>query len=215
MDYSGSIIAEPDNVTDMEKAAISFVSQLGPNDEAEIIKYATTIEVTRAFTSNKTLLIDAIQSTPNVGTHTALYDAVVQAVTDISTTTTDRRAIIIITDGLDDDGTGNPLSANTLGDAISDANANGVPVFTIGLGNADITVLQRLADNTGGTFSDSPTSDNLSTIYQQLADLLFINQYILTYTSDLAPSANGSLAVTATYVAGVSGSDTKTILACP
>ena len=215
LDYSGSITYEPVNVTDMENAAISFVNELGANDEAEIIKYGTTIEVTQAFTSNKTLLRTAIQSTPNVGEHTALYDAVVQAVTDISTSTKARRAIIIITDGKDDDGTGNPQSINTINDVITDANGSGVPVFTVGLGNADVAILQQIADDTGGTYSDSTTSANLATIYQQLADLLFTNQYILTYDSALAAGATGDLTVTATYAPGVSGTDTKTILACP
>jgi VWFA-related protein len=215
MDYSASIRMEPDNVTDMENAAISFVNQLGTNDEAEIVKYATDIEVTQTFTSNTTLLTNAIQSNPNLGPSTALYDAIVQAVTDISTRTRDRRAIIVITDGMDRDGSGNQLSINSIDDVIAKANARGVPVFTVGLGDADITILQQIANATGGTFSDSTTSDNLAKIYQQLADLLFTDQYILTYTSGLASIAAGDLSVTATYVPGISGTDTKSILACP
>jgi Ca-activated chloride channel family protein len=217
MDYSGSITMEPENVTDMENAAISFVNQLGVNDEAEIIKYATTIQVTRSFTSDKARLISAIESTPNIGSTTALFDAITRGVTDISTRTKIRRAIIVITDGDDNDGTGNPLSSSTLASIIADAKANGVPVFTVGLGNADATVLQQLADDTGGTYSDSATSDNLGTIYQQLADLLFTDQYILTYNSGIAEDgvSTGELTVSATYDLGVSGTDTKTVLACP
>ena len=215
LDYSGSITIDPVNVSAMQDAANSFVNDLGANDEAEIIKYGTTIEVTQSFTSNKTLLRAAIQSTPNVGVHTALYDAVVQAATDFSTSTKARRAIIIITDGIDDDGTGNPQSINTINEAINDANGNGVPVFTVGLGSANVTILQQLADDTGGTYSDSPTTANLATIYQQLSDLLFTNQYILTYDSALATGAFGDLNVEATYAPGISDNDTKTILACP
>lgn len=222
MDYSGSITAEPDNVTDMENAAINFVNQLGSDDEAEIIKYATTIEVTRSLTSDKDLLIAAIQSTPDVGVHTALYDAVVKAAQDLAASTKQRQAIIIITDGMDDDGTGSPQSTSDLDGAIAEANADGIPVFTVGLGNADVTVLQQLADDTGGTYSDSATSDNLSTIYQQLADLLFTNQYILTYPSGIASDATGTLTVTVTTPAGLANTpagladnDTIDIPACP
>ena len=151
-----------------------------------------------------------------MGTHTALYDALVQAVTDISSSTKTRRAIIIITDGKDDDGTGGPQSTSTLTDVVTDANGNGVPVFTVGLGNADVAILQELADDTGGTFSDSTTSANLATIYQQLADLLFTDQYILTYTSGLASGTSGDLTVTATYApTGASDFDTKTVPVCP
>jgi VWFA-related protein len=215
MDYSGSITDEPDNVTDMENAAINFVNQLDANDEAEIIKYGSTIEVTQGLTSDKALLIAKIQSTPSVGEHTALYDAVVKAAQDIAVSTKQRQAIIIITDGMDDDGTGAPQSTSDLNGAIAEANADGIPVFTIGLGNADVTVLEQLADDTGGTYSESATSDNLATIYQQLADLLFTNQYILTYASGIAIDATGTLTVTATSAPGISATDTIAVPACP
>lgn len=215
MDYSDSITYQPANVTDMENAASNFVNDLGPNDEAEIIKYGTTIDVAQPFTSDKTSLTTAIDTTPSVGGHTALYDALVQAINDISASTKDRKAIIIMTDGKDDDGSGNPISTNTLGDVVDDANADGVPVFTVGLGEADVSILQQIADQTGGTFSPSTTSGNLSTIYTQLASLLFTNQYILTYSSNLGSTATGNLTVKATYSPSITGTDTKSITACP
>ena len=65
MDYSFSIVKEPDNVSDMENATISFVDQLGVNDEAEIIKYASQVEVAQTFTSDKQALRDAIRTRYN------------------------------------------------------------------------------------------------------------------------------------------------------
>ena len=213
LDFSGSITSVPDNVTDMKNAAIGFVDQLGINDEAEIIKYASEIEVTQPFTSDKVLLKDAIQSDPDpadIGVATALFDAVEQAVSNISNSTRTRRAIIIITDGEDRNSTGTgPESTATIATVIADANGNSVPVFTVGLGAANATILQQLADDTGGTFSDSPTSANLASIYQNLADLLFTDQYILTYTSDVPDTDTGNLTVTATFAPGVTGTDTK------
>jgi Ca-activated chloride channel family protein len=209
MDYSFSITQEPDNVSDMENAAIGFVNQLGDNDEAEIIKYATTVEVTRSF-DDPTPLTDAIVSTPDLGGgETALFDALDKAIENISARGKTRRAIVIITDGKDDDGTGNPLSSATLASVIDDANDQGIPVFTVGLGDAEAVTLQMLADDTGGTYSDSITSDNLEIIYQQLADLLFTNQYILTYTSGIPADGVGDLTVTATYGALAPAIDTK------
>ena len=221
MDYSYSITQEPDNARDMQRAATNFINQLGASDEAEIIKYATTVNVTQSFTNNLGLLTTAIATTPNLGGgETALFDALDQAIANISTRGKTRRAIVIITDGKDDDGTGHPLSSATLASVIADANASGVPVFTVGLGNADAGTLQTLANDTGGTYSDSTTSDNLETIYEQLADLLFTNQYILTYNSAIAEDgvATGPLTVTATYAPATvtpTGTDTKTVRACP
>jgi len=214
MDYSGSITDEPDNVEKMEDAAISFINELGADDEAAIIKYASRVEVTQAFTDNKALLIDAIESTPDLERYTALYDAVFEAATEISGRSKDRRAIIIITDGREDGPDDDPISTHTIEEAIENANATGVPVFTVGLGAADADILRQIADETGGTFSDSTTSANLATIYEQLADLLFTDQYILTYVSALADDDIGPLTVEATYGV-ISGSDTKDMLVCP
>ena len=215
MDYSYSITQEPDNVTDMQKAAVDFIEQLGDNDEAAIIKYATTIEITQSFTSDKTLLTNAIQSTPEVGLTTAFYDSLDTAIESIAASAKDRQAIIIITDGEDNDGDGNPLSTSTMSEIIDEAIANGVPIFTIGLGDrVDPDLLAQISDDTGGTFSPSATSDNLTTIYGQLADLLFTDQYVLTYETGLGSADSGNLQVTATYTTSITGSDTMLIQAC-
>jgi Ca-activated chloride channel family protein len=214
MDYSGSIVNEPDNVADMENAVINLVNALGVNDEAEIIKFATEVETTQSFTSDKALLTTAIQSTPNIGDdQTKLYDAVVKAIDDTGGRTKERNAVVVITDGRDSDGAGGSISVNSLDDVIADANAKGIPVFTVGLGDADATSLQRIASETGGTYYDATTSDNLIQTYKQLAALLYDNQYVLTYPSGLASTATGNLTVTATY-GSATGSDTRTISAC-
>ena len=223
MDYSGSITRDEDNVTDMENAAKNFVSQLGTGDQAEIIKYAGNIQVmTQGFTSDIDDLEAAIEGTPSEDFEagTALYDAIVQAVEDISETDTIRRAIIVITDGRDLDGDGNQLSENDKIDVINEATANGTPVFTVGLGEDDYLDeegLMEIADDTGGTYSDSTTSSNLSNIYQQLANLLFDNQYVLTYSSSIAADTTGTLEVTATYSGTISDSDSMEFTAgsCP
>jgi Ca-activated chloride channel family protein len=215
MDYSGSISFVQDNVDDMEEAAANFVDQMGAGDEVEIIKFDKEFKVVQAFTSNKALLTAAIYNpwdfTPG---GTRLYDAVVEAVDDTALRLKNRKAVIVITDGVDDDLSGNQLSDNDLNDVINDANNNGVPIFTVGLGQADGAMLTQMADDTGGQFFDSTTSDNLRTIYQQLADVLFHDQYILTYTSGLGAGVTADLTIEATLLAIV-GNNTKEITSCP
>ena len=214
MDYSGSISSLQDSVDDMEESVAAFVANLGTDDEAEIIKFATTIAVAQGFTSNKTLLTDAIYNPLNVGDHTALYDAVVKAVDDTALRLKNRKAVIVITDGVDTDGSNNQLSTNNLNDVINDANSNGVPIFTVGLGDFNSAVLLQMADDTGGQFYNAINSDNLRNIYQQLADILFNNQYILTYNSGLGAGVTANLTIEATLGAIVEN-DTKEITACP
>jgi VWFA-related protein len=214
MDYSGSITGSQDSVNDMEKSVANFVDNLGTNDEAEIIKFATTIAVAQDYISDKTLLKDAVYSTLDVGTHTALYDAVVKAVDDTSLRSKNRKAVIVMTDGYDDDGSGNQISNNSLNDAINYAKSKGIPIFPVGLGDQiNLAILQQIADDTGGQFYVATTSDNLKTIYQQLADILFKDQYILTYTSGLG--APGNLTIEATLQPTITGDDTRAITTCP
>ena len=215
MDYSGSITGIQDAVDDLEDSAVSFVNQMGTNDEAEIVKFGTKAEVVDppGYTSNKALLTDAIYDPLDVGIHTALYDAVVKAVETTIVRTKDRKAVILITDGVDGDGEGNPQSVNDLNDAIDYAQNNGVPIFTVGLGQADVAILTQMADETGGQYFDSTTSDNLRNIYQQLADILFEDTYVLTYPSLLTPPF--SLTIEATYSLAIKGDDTKEIVPCP
>jgi Ca-activated chloride channel family protein len=220
MDNSSSITEIPDALADMQQSVSNFVTNLGANDEAEIIKFAEQILVAQDFTSNQTLLTDAINSSANIGENTALYDAIVKAVDDEALRTKNRKAVIVITDGMDDDGTHtHQLSTHTLNDVITDANNNSIPIFTIGLGSQiNLAVLQQIADDTGGQYFGAATSDNLRTIYQQLADVLFNHQYILTYTTGLGADVTAPLKIEATLPSDptVKGNDTKSIsTTCP
>jgi Mg-chelatase subunit ChlD len=221
LDYSYSLTKEPKNVDGMQKAAKSFVEQLRLGDEAAIIKFATTtVDASNGFipASKQEHLIDAIMSTPDFGGgETRLYDTLVEAIAAISAPerATDRRAVIIMTDGEDNDGTGDPLSINDLEDVISDAIAQGIPVFTIGLGDrVNLKDLQLLAASTGGTYSDSATPENLLSIYNKLAKLLFTDQYILIYNSILPGSSAAQLTVTVTTAEGLTDNDTREIPIC-
>lgn len=154
----------------------------------------------------KDLLKAAIYAPYNIGRETDLYYAVYEAVDRVATRSKARRAVIVITDGVNDP------SMYNLADVISYGNTQGVPVFAVGLGNVNLTILEQMANGTGGQVFPSTTSDNLRTIYQQLADVLFEDTYVLTYTSLLAPPF--SLNIKATLNAIV-GEDTKGIAACP
>ena len=213
MDYSGSVTDVQDAVDDMEESAAYFVDQLrdlpGVLDEAEIIKFDTIFEVVQGFTSDKDLLKAAIDEFWDNGRETTLFDAVVKAVDDTALQSTDRRAVIVISDGKD------TQSLQILDDVINDANNKGVPIFTIGLGILDSAILQQIADDTGGTFFEATTSDNLRTIYEQLANVLFHDSYILTYDSNLGAGVTANLTIEGTYSPTIKGNDTKEITACP
>jgi VWFA-related protein len=180
MDYSGSVY-QMENLTEtIENSVASFVEAMGAADQSEIIKFATLIQRTQDFTADKALLDAAIYQVPtNIGSDTALYDAIYQGIDDAAQTQTTRRAVLVLTDGRNDvDVTVHPLQ-----EGIELGIDLGVPVFTVGVGNyINVNVLNQIASETGGQFFDSPDTDRLLTIYSQLSNILK-NQYIVTYTA--------------------------------
>jgi Ca-activated chloride channel family protein len=208
MDYSQSITDTLDAVNDMEDGLSEFFNNLQPGDEGEIVKFDSEVEVVQEFTGDKVLLEAAIRSPFDKGINTLLYDAVSQAVADTGARTTDRKAVIVITDGDNNDS----LSTNTLGSVITSAQAENLPIFPIGIGRAiNFTALGRMGDETGGQFFESFSSDNLQTIYQQLSSILFEDQYILKFSGPSTVPAQLTIAATSQTI---TGSNTRQI-SCP
>ena len=114
--------------------------------------------------------------------NTVLYDAVYQSIDRAAQGPTPKRAVIVLSDGVD------THSVNwTLDQVIANATQKGIPVFTIYFidpnypqpGNTQI--MQRLASETGGQYFNSDTED-LASIFQQISNTLS-NKYTLNYTA--------------------------------
>ena len=210
LDYSGSM--QP-YIADVESAAKGFLDLFDLNngtDEAEIIKFGEDIETTQAFTDDNNLLRVGIDENYSGGTdETHLYDTLWQAIESASVSTiNDRRAVVVVTDGIDEGSVNHQLA-----DVVEKANESGVPVFTIGLGNVYISALQKLADETGGQYFLAPDSTDLESIYQSILDLL-ANQYIIEYVS---PSSGGGDMVDLDVEvdqSGLKGNDSKSVTGC-
>jgi Ca-activated chloride channel family protein len=194
----------------MEDAVVYFVDQIGTDDEAEIVKFATEVEVVQGFTSDKKLLTDAIFNPADINGDTSLYDAAWQAVDETASRLKTRKAVIVLTDGED-----TASSNHNLSDVINNADDKGVPIFTIGLGNLNKNILEQMANDTGGQFFDSAAPDNLKNVYDQLADVLFENQYILEYISFMGVGETADLTIEGSVSQTVMGDNTKEITPCP
>jgi VWFA-related protein len=183
IDTSSSMAGMP--IERAKEAAISFVNSIGPNDPVAVVTFDTDERLIQDYTTDKTVLVNAINAL-GFGGKTALYDAGVLAVETASRSPEPRRAVIILSDGAEFGG----RSSSERGAALSRALAEGVPVYTVGLGfGIDRTYLQELAGGTNGQFHESPTPDELLEIYNTLARTLR-SQYIITLETDLA--ADGS-----------------------
>jgi hypothetical protein len=75
----------------------------------------------------------------------------------------------------------------------------------------------RLRSETGGVFYEPTASDNLAAVYQQIANLLFSDQYVLSYMSAVPAGQSATVQVSVDFVRdgkGFQGSGTKTLRAC-
>ncbi len=83
----------------IQQAAITFLSQLGPRDRVKIISFDTEVRDLNEFTSDKSVLRRAIEQT-RTGTGTRVYDAM-QTALDVLRPIQQRKAIVLFTDGVD------------------------------------------------------------------------------------------------------------------
>lgn len=129
---------------------------------------------------------------------TTLYDAVLLASDEITSKQTGRKALILLTDGVD------MGSKSSLNDAIEAAQRADTLVFSIlftgqeqfggrfggreGLDGR--TVLERISRQTGGSFYEVSKKQSIDVIFDRLQEELR-NQYSLGYTSD-APAGSAS-----------------------
>ena len=206
LDYSGSMQGAPR--LNLEAAAKLFIDELGASDELELIKFSLYVEVMQDFTTDKSLLATALSKSLSQNTinTTSLYNAIYKALSD-TMTRSGRKAVVAMTDGQNDN------YEHTLANVKDYAISLGIPVYTVGLGNAvDAAVLNDLATTTGGHYYNAPTAADLAGIYTTIAKL-FRNQYQVSYPSNLTDGAQHILQVTANTAQG-SGRARQPFTAC-
>jgi VWFA-related protein len=176
-DRSGSMMGQ--KLRDAKSAAIDFVNQLSPIDQAALVSFSNSSTLNQNFTSDKSSLITAINSLRADGA-TALFDAMFMAIDQVK----DKpgiKALLALSDGLDN------RSTKTPSDIINYANQYGVNIYTIGLGAESEPTMSMIARQTGGQFFYSPTSTELALIYRMISGQLQ-NLYVVRYlASEILP----------------------------
>ena len=208
MDYSGSMGTQ--QIQCMENGVRAYINAMNSTDLAEIIKFSTIVQVMQTFTSNKSLLLHAVDSIfTGAGSLTALYQSIYQGLLDAYSISTSQylRTIIALTDGSEN------ASTVTRSQMISQSLSTGIPVFTITLTTfpTDPAALdmKNIADTTGGfPYVVDPNNCNITTtIYQKMYNILN-NAYSITITwpsANLPPSGTTVTAVVYVSYQGYSG----------
>ncbi len=197
MDISGSM-NYGQKLESAKAAATAYVDQMRTGDEAGLISFNTEITYVQPMTDDHNLLKTAVDGL-KTGSDTAMYDAIYQAI-DLLQTITGRKAIIVLTDGMDN------RSKHTADEVIQRIGPEGLSISTIGLGDPaqktatyagiDEPALQNLAQQAGGTYGYANDPLSLRTLYEQYGRALQ-SEYVITYTSPAAlrDGSNRSLSV--------------------
>ncbi len=174
-----------------QESAIEFLNQIvrPRSDRAFVIGFDTTAEVTQDFTDSAELLSRGVRML-RPGGGTAMYDAVFYACRDklmkAATTGPARRAIILLSDGEDNQ------SRVTREEAIEMAQRAEVIIYSISTNISGVKlrgdkVLERLADATGGRAFFPFKIQDVANAFSEIQDELR-SQYLLAYKpADLKP----------------------------
>jgi VWFA-related protein len=173
VDVSGSMSGDP--LAQARQAARTFVEGLAPTDSVALVTFGDAVTPVLNFTTDRGAVLAALDSLQAVG-NTALYQAASVSAFVAASAQTQRKAVILLSDGVD---FGN-RSAVSREASLTQAAAAGIPFFTIGLGSdIDRAYLQALAQGAGGRFLETPTAQGLSELYRAIGDFLR-SQYIVT-----------------------------------
>lgn len=189
LDLSGSMRGKIEQVN---KAAEAFIRASNPQDQVFLIGFNEDVELLQDFTGDIDEIADALENTVVMGS-TAIYDAVYLGVQKAHTGTKPKKAIVLITDGVDRE------SYYTLDEMVSKVQESDVQVFVVGFldpikkkglfSGWSKTVpekardaLVRIAEETGGkAFFPNQVSEIHNMVSEIASELR--NQYSIGYFS--------------------------------
>jgi len=188
LDASGST---KDRWKIIKKAAKKFVDTLSPNTPIAVAAFTRRFMVICDFSCDRRLIKDRIDDTKNPQSGTAFYDAAWSALNLFKEVKEQRKAVVVMTDGVD-----NSLSSDEyepkhpfdeLFARISQEEVTIYPIYfdteyqvVVRMRGSDthesyVTArqqLQKIADETGGTLFKADRAEDLEGVYQRVASEL-------------------------------------------
>ncbi|HEY3313628.1 MAG TPA: VWA domain-containing protein [Anaerolineales bacterium] len=196
IDISGSM-RQAGKLNGAKAAAKAYIEQMRPGDQAGLVTFNTQVKYVQPLTSDRSALAAAIDKL-DAYDDTAMYDALAQG-TEILKDVSGRKAIIVLTDGLDN------VSKTTPESVIESIGPVGLSISTIGLGDPqktginsglDETGLKTFSEKAGGVYSYANDPQTLQGLYKLYARALQ-SEYRIAYTSPavLRDGANRTLSI--------------------
>ena len=189
VDVSGDLTGE--YLEAARLAARQFVNSLEPQDAVAVMAFSDTVSLIQDFSADRAATVAALDSLQAAGaTAQAPYEAMDEAMAKATAAASSRRAIILLSDGVNRGG-GSLVARN---DSVIRAGLVGIPVYTIGVGDSiDRDYLGRLSQATGGRFLETPSAQGLSDMYSEIGSVLRSQYIVAINATDIAPAAALSL----------------------
>lgn len=180
-DVSGSMDGQP--LVDAKSVMNGFIDsmQFDAGDTAELTSFSTGVRLEQEFTDDASALKQGVD---NLYTQdmTSLYDALYTAVERVAAQS-GARCVIAFTDGDDNN------SSVAIEQVEEAATRYRIPIFIIGVGDADYTSVSQLASATGGMYFNVGDTISMADIYKKIyrteKDL-----YLLEYDDESGASAS-------------------------
>jgi len=178
LDSSGSM---EERFTLARSAAIRFLDGLRPEDVAAVYRFDSKVQRVQDFSGSRDLAPTAY--TIRAYGMTTLNDAIVEAANTLAPRTEHRKAIVILSDGMD------TQSKATSEKAVERALAVGANIYAVDMSQIDVAasrqqsggpMLKSFAEKTGGRFVATPGGPALRDAFTGIADELG-HQYTMSY----------------------------------
>jgi len=165
-------------------AARTFAAR-NPGQPLSVVFFNSRPTVALPLTTDRKKVQAALAKPPKLAEGTHINDALVAAVAQVRGSALGAARIVLLSDG-DDVG-----SATSLDAALTQLDAQKIRVFTVGIESPDFNSddLEKIADQTGGTYGAATSPEALTKIYDELGFQLG-NEYLLRYRSTAKPDEN-------------------------
>jgi tight adherence protein B len=184
-------------------AARAFAAR-NPGQPLSVVFFNSRPTVALRLTTDSKQVKAVLAKPPKLAEGTHINDALVAAVAQVRGSALGAARIVLLSDG-DDVG-----SATSLDAALQQLGAQKIRVFTVGIESPDFQAddLQKIADDTGGSYAAASSPESLTKIYDELGFQLG-NEYLLRYRSAVQPDQNVDVNVAIENVQPVSFSYTS------
>ncbi|MFA6254638.1 MAG: VWA domain-containing protein [Patescibacteria group bacterium] len=176
--YTPAVPPTPNKLAAAKSAADTFLSLLGLNDQSGLVSFATTANLDKGLSTDHPATQIAVDALAANGA-TNIGDGIDLSNDELGSVRANPQAVkvaILLTDGKANkpygSGSGeNQADVNYAKAKADEAAGLGYKIFTIGLGSdVNTTMLQYIANATGGSYYFAPSQTDLESIYNSISE---------------------------------------------